>query len=226
MKARVAVVVCLTVLTTVVAGTGLGKEPTKPKKYALAKYRGFSIPQIDLNDRADLQIVISKDPKIYMGHPSSVLLDDGKTMVMMYLNQHGRGKLMWQRSEDGGKTWSKRLPLPEGWDKAVVIDGKEHPPFLEVPILYKVTDAKGTQRIVLYTAGRSAYPARHAVSEDGGRTWSKLTPILFGGKELFDSPAWLRSTPRPSRARAVSSARRTARRSPCCCVRTTACATR
>jgi len=28
----------------------------------------FFIPRIDLNDRTDLQIVISKDPRIYMGH--------------------------------------------------------------------------------------------------------------------------------------------------------------
>ena len=194
MKARVAVALCLTFTIAGAATTGFGAEPKKPKKpgkYALARYRGFSIPQIDLNDRTDLQIVISKDPEIYMGHPSSVLLDDGKTMVMMYLNQHGRGKLMWQRSEDGGKTWSKRLPLPEGWDEPVVIDGKEHLPFLEIPILYKVTDAKGTQRIVLYTAGRENHPARHAVSEDGGRTWSKLKPILFDGKELFNTIVFL-----------------------------------
>jgi len=194
MKARVAAVLCLTFTIAGAATAGFGAEPKKAKKptrYALAKYRGFSIPQIDLNKRTDLQIVISKDPKIYMGHPSSVLLDDGKTMVMMYLNQHGRGKMMWQRSTDGGKTWSKRLPLPEGWDKPVVINGKEHPPFLEVPILYKVTDPKGKQRIVLYTAGRDNYPARHAVSEDGGKTWSKAKPILFGGKELYKTIVFL-----------------------------------
>ena len=190
----VAVLPCLTLLSVAVAGTGFGQEPKKakkPVKYALAKYRGFSIPQIDLNGRADLQIIISKDPRIYMGHPSSVLLDDGKTIVMMYLDQHGRGRLMWRRSEDGGKTWSKHLPLPEGWDEPVVIEGKKHPPFLEVPILYKVTDATGTQRIVLYTAGRSDYPARHAVSEDGGGTWSRLKPILFDGRELFHTIVFL-----------------------------------
>ncbi|MBT3198315.1 MAG: exo-alpha-sialidase [Phycisphaerales bacterium] len=187
-KTNVAIVLCMGLLGSVIVESGAAK---KSQKYALAKYKGFSIPQIDLNDRADLQIVISKDPKIYMGHPSSVLLDDGKTIVMMYLNQHGRGRLMWRRSVDAGKTWSKHLPLPEGWDEPVVIKGKKYSPFLEVPILYKVTDAKGKQRIVLYTAGRNIYPARYAVSVDGGKTWSRLKPILFGGKELQNTIVFL-----------------------------------
>jgi hypothetical protein len=191
---RITVLLCVALLIPAVAKMGFGKAPAqakKPVKYALAKYRGFSIPQIDLNDCTDLQIVISKDPRIYMGHPSSVLLDDGNTMVMMYLDQHGRGRLMWRRSNDAGKTWSKHLPLPAGWDEPVVIKGKKYSPFLEVPILYKVTDAKGKQRIVLYTAGRNIHPARHAVSEDGGKTWSRLKPILFGGKELLNTIVFL-----------------------------------
>ena len=193
MRRNVGAMSCLALLI-VAAGTGFGagaKKAKPPKRYARAKSRGFSVPQIDLNDRADLQVVISKDPKVYMGHPSSVLLDDGRTMVMMYLDRHGRGRLMWRRSEDGGRTWSEHLPLPDGWDEPVIVNGKAHPPFLEVPILYKVTDAKGKQRIVLYTAGRDIHPARHAVSEDGGRTWSKLKPILFGGKKLMNTIVFL-----------------------------------
>lgn len=159
----------------------------KKVQFAKAEHRGFSIPQIDLNDREDLQTVITKDPKVYMGHPSSVLLDDGKTMVMVYLDNHGRGKLMWRRSEDAGKTWSEDLPLPKGWDEPVVVDGKTYSPFLEVPIMYLIDGPDGVQRIVLYTAGRSIYPARYAVSEDGGKTWSGLKPIMAGGKPIMNS---------------------------------------
>ncbi|MDA2927547.1 glycoside hydrolase [Acidobacteria bacterium AH-259-G07] len=162
-----------------------GTYAQQKKRFAEAKYRGFSIPQIDLNDREDLQTVISRDSKIYMGHPSSVLLDDGRTMVMMYLNQHGRGRLMWQRSQDSGRTWSERLPLPEGWDEPVVINAQKQPPFLEIPILYKIDASDGKQRICMYSAGRDDYPARYASSEDGGRTWSKMRTLLFGGKELY-----------------------------------------
>lgn len=153
--------------------------------FPLAEHRGFSIPQIDLNNRTDLQTVISRDPKIYMGHPSSVLLDDGRTMVMMFLDEHGRGRLMWTRSEDGGRSWSQRLPIPDGWGEALIINGRKHPPFLEIPILYKIDGPDGKQRICAYTGGRNSYPARYGFSEDGGRTWSKLKPLLFGGKQEF-----------------------------------------
>ena len=165
------------------------KEQSKPKRghFELAKYRGYSIPQIDLDDREEFHVVVSKDPDTYMGHPSSVLLDDGQTMVMMYLDHHGRGTLMWRRSEDGGRTWSEHLPVPDGWNEPTVVKGEEKDPFLEVPIIYKINGSDGKQRICMYTAGRSDYPTRYAVSEDGGQTWSEKRPLMFGGKELFNT---------------------------------------
>jgi len=174
-------------ILAVILLTGACGSAAKKKPVPEPKYPAFSIPQIDLNDRQDLQIVISKRPDTYMGHPSSVLLDDGKTMIMMCLDRHGRGNLMWRRSEDGGYTWSEDLPLPEGWDEKLEINGKIHDPFLEIPILYKITDPTGKQRICVYTAGRKNYPARYAVSEDGGQTWSKLKPILFNGRKLTNT---------------------------------------
>jgi hypothetical protein len=173
-------------LIAALAATSLiAKEKKVP--FAKAEHRGFSIPQIDLNEREDLQTVIAKDAKVYMGHPSSVLLDDGKTMVMVYLDSHGRGNLMWRRSEDAGKTWSEDLPLPEGWDESVIVGEKAYNPFLEVPILYKVDGPDGVQRIVLYTSGRNVHPARYAVSEDGGLSWSGLRPIDAGGEPIMNS---------------------------------------
>jgi hypothetical protein len=145
---------------------------------------GFTIPQIDLNDREEIQVVVCRDPKVYTGHPSSVLLDDGRTMLIVYLDRHGRGRINWQRSKDGGKTWSKRLPLPKGWDEPVVVGGKKHDPWLEVPIMYKINGADGKQRVCVYTAGRGIGPARYAVSDDRGKTWSGLKAIMAGGKPI------------------------------------------
>jgi hypothetical protein len=160
--------------------------PGEVKPFGMDRYvgkvgTGFTIPQIDLDDRKDLQVEICPEPKRYMGHPSSVLLDDGKTMVIAYLDHHGYGQISWQRSEDAGKTWSERLPLPAGWDETVVTDARGKLAWLEVPIMYKIDGADGKQRICIYTAGGSAqtYPARYAVSEDGARTWSRLQPIPF-----------------------------------------------
>ena len=156
-------------------------KPFGMDRYVGTASTGFTIPQIDLDDRKDLQVDICPEPKRYMGHPSSVLLDDGKTMVIAYLDHHGYGQISWQRSEDAGKTCSKRLPLPEGWDETVVTDARGEVAWLEVPILYKIDGADGKQRICIYTAGGGGrtYPARYAVSEDGARTWSRLQPIPF-----------------------------------------------
>ncbi|MEM8955154.1 MAG: sialidase family protein [Verrucomicrobiota bacterium] len=164
-----------------------GVARAEEERFAKAAYRGFMIPQIDLSDQSDFQVEIARDPDVYMGHPSSVLLDDGRTVLIFYLNQHGKGRLMWRRSTDGGKTWSEDLPLPEGWDEPVVVDGESHEPFLEIPIVYKIDGRDGVQRLVLYTAGRDFYPARYAVSEDDGESWSRLEPILAGGEPVRHS---------------------------------------
>jgi len=168
-----------TALASTVAMTALVTHAAGMKPYEGELSTGFTIPQIDLNDRQDMQVVVCKDPDVYMGHPSSVLLDDDKTMVIAYLDRHGRGRISWQRSADAGKTWSERLPLPDGWDEKVVVGGKEHAPWLEVPIMYKL-HVDGKQRICVYTSGRSIHPARYAVSDDLGNTWSALKPIPAG----------------------------------------------
>ncbi len=174
----------LLLLAAVFAGSAVAQ---KKGSFALAEHKGFSIPQIDLDDKSEWQTVISKHPETYMGHPSSVLLDDNKTMLMMYLDKHGKGNFMWRKSTDAGKTWSEDLPLPDGWDEKKVIEGKEYPAWYEVPTLYKVDGPDGVQRLIVYTSGRSAFPARYAVSEDQGKTWSKLKDIDAGGEPIQPS---------------------------------------
>lgn len=144
----------------------------------------FSIPQIDLNERADLQLEVARDTAEYFGHPSSVLLDDGRTMTMMYLNGHAYGEPRWQRSYDGGLTWSGHLSLPGQWyqvpdyrDPAI----RRKTPFSEVPTLYRFPEIPGVDRVCMYT-GR--YPSRYALSEDGGATWSELRPLFLGGEQV------------------------------------------
>lgn len=144
----------------------------------------FTIPQIDLNDRYDLQDVVARDTTEYYGHPSSVLLEDGKTMTMMYLNGHAYGEPRWQRSYDGGQSWSGHLPLPEQWFQVPEIDDpgiRRKTPFSEIPTLYRFPSIPGVDRVCMYT-GR--YPSRYALSEDGGATWSELRPLLFGGEQI------------------------------------------
>ncbi len=130
--------------------------------------RGYTIPWIDLAAEKERQVLVDREPGQYLGHPTTVLLEDGKTMLAVYPQGHGRGAIQLQRSLDGGKTWSGRLPVPANWATSQ-----------ETPTIHRVVDAKGKKRLIVFSG---LYPIRMAVSEDNGATWSDLKPIgNFGG---------------------------------------------
>ncbi len=123
----------------------------------------FRIPVVDLDHRHDLQIVVDKEEGVYLGHPSTVLLEDGKTILIVYPKGHGKGEIVYKRSRDGGKTWSHRLPVPENWSTSK-----------EVPTIHRVINSAGVKRLIMWSG---LYPARMAVSEDDGLTWSPLKKV-------------------------------------------------
>ncbi len=130
--------------------------------------RGYSIPTIDLAAQKHRQVIVDREPGQYLGHPTTVLLEDGRSMIAVYPKGHGRGAIVMKRSGDGGLTWSERLPTPESWATSK-----------EVPTLYRVVDPQGKRRLIMFSG---LYPIRMATSEDDGRTWSELEPIGdFGG---------------------------------------------
>ena len=136
-------------------------QPTSPP-------RGYSIPVVDLTADTARQVVVDREAGQYLGHPTTVLLEDGRTIIAVYPKGHGRGAIVMKRSTDGGKTWSGRMPTPPNWETS-----------LEVPTIHRVVDAKGKKRLIMFSG---LYPIRLAVSEDDGATWSGLAPIGdFGG---------------------------------------------
>lgn len=74
---------------------------------------GFDLPIVDLDAREDLRTVVDREKGRYLGHPTTLLMQDGRTILCVYPKGHGRGAVVYKRSEDGGKTWSDRLPTPK-----------------------------------------------------------------------------------------------------------------
>ena len=77
--------------------------------------RGYAIPLVDLAADVAWQVVVDREPGQYLGHPTTVLLEDGRTVIAVYPKGHGRGAIQMKRSRDGGLNWSERLPGPESW---------------------------------------------------------------------------------------------------------------
>lgn len=123
---------------------------------------------LDLDGDTTRQVTVRRVPGKYLGHPTTVLLPDGKTMLCVHPEGHGKGQIVLQRSSDGGRQWSEPLPVPENWATS-----------LETPTIHRLVDRDGTGRLVLFSG---LHPIRSSVSTDDGATWTPLQPIgPFGG---------------------------------------------
>jgi hypothetical protein len=126
--------------------------------------RSHDLPFIDLDSDEDRHGIVDRESGQYLGHPTTVLLEDGHTMLCVYPRGHGAGGIVYKRSSDGGRTWSQRLETPPNWSTS-----------REVPTLHRVTDPRtGMNRLIMWSG---LHPARLATSEDDGETWSPLKPV-------------------------------------------------
>jgi len=141
-----------------------------------------AVTRIDLNDHKELQVIVDKEPGQYLGHPTTCLLEDGKTILVVYPKGHGRGAIVYKKSVDGGLTWSDRLPTPKSWETS-----------RETPTIHRITTPDGNKRLILWSG---LYPARFSISEDDGKTWSELKPAGdWGGIVVMSSLIELKTTP-------------------------------
>ncbi len=147
-----------------------------------AEAPGYTVPVVDLAAETGRQGVVDREPGRYLGHPTTVLLEDGKTLLCVYPRGHGKGAIQLKRSTDAGLTWSPRLPVPENWATS-----------LETPTIHRVVDATGKKRLIVWSG---MYPARLAISEDDGATWSPLKPAGdWGGIVVMGSVEAVRGKP-------------------------------
>lgn len=109
--------------------------------------RGYTILLLDFSTATDRQTVVDREAGQYPGHPTTVLLEDGKTMLCIYSKGHGKGAILLKRSTDGGGlTWSGRQPVPGNWSTS-----------LETPTIHRTIDRSGRKRLILFSG---LYPAR------------------------------------------------------------------
>jgi hypothetical protein len=143
-------------------------------------FGGLAIKSIDLDRESDRQVIVDREPGQYLGHVSTTLLDDKKTILAVYPKGHGRGAIIYKRSVDGGRTWSDRLPTPANWVTS-----------LETPTIHLVPIPKTKKKRLILWSG--LHPARLAHSDDMGQTWTNLKPVgEWGGIVVMGSVETLR----------------------------------
>jgi len=146
------------VAVVVVMVPGLaGRAAERVATPAAEPRRDYSIPMLDLAKEDGLFTTVERR-RGYLGHPSSVLLRDGKTLLVAYPDGHGRGNLILRRSVDAGTTWQ---PL------AVTGQRVE-----ETPVLYRLDLPDGRERILLVTCQPRTAVLEWMWSDDRGETWS------------------------------------------------------
>lgn len=145
-------------------------------------------PTVDLSADSARQVIIAQGtPDLYQGHPTTVLLPDGRTMYCVWTYNHGGPCGPLKRSDDGGLTWSGLLPVPDNW-KTV----------RNCPTIFRLTDPKGVARLVIYAGQGPDGKMHQSHSVDDGRTWTPMTSLglecvmpfctiepIEGGKKLL-----------------------------------------
>ncbi len=141
----------------------------------------IELATIDISEELDRQVVIAQGTEqTYQGHPTTLLMPDGKTIFSVWSINHGGAAGPMAKSVDGGKTWVRLDDLlPEGF--------RTHQ---NCPSIYRIVGPDGKARLWVFSAwlgkrGGQGMPS--IMSEDDGISWKEMPPLDFPCVMTFSS---------------------------------------
>lgn len=126
--------------------------------------RGYSIPLLELAMEPSAYVVVDRQANQYLGHPTTVLFADGKTLLAAYPNGHGRGKLLLSRSRNAGDNW-QRLNTRD-------MEVSEVPTLFKISLPVQEKHEIQRERVLLVTCVPKTGMLEWMWSDDQGDTWS------------------------------------------------------
>ncbi|MBN2448957.1 MAG: hypothetical protein JXR77_01125, partial [Lentisphaeria bacterium] len=141
------------------------------------------IPLVDLSRETNRHVIVAAGTEaVYQGHPTTALLEDGRTLFAVWTIGHGGSCGPSARSDDGGMSWTRiDERMPESWFQA-----------RNCPSIYRLIDPEGRERLWVFAAQGPAGPMPRIVSEDDGQSWREVPPVGFPCVMTFSSVLRLR----------------------------------
>lgn len=149
----------------------------------------FPLNTIDLSGETERQVVVAAGTEtVYNGHPTTALLEDGRTMFCFWPTGHGGYAGNAALSTDAGLTWTRiddRLPAGAKLN-------------VECPLVHRLVGPDGKSRLWVWSgfraqsaaaakswpgskerkaAARVGEPMPSLLSEDDGATWREMPPL-------------------------------------------------
>ena len=148
----------------------------------------YKIPQVDLSVKPEnlpkeleylFEYSIIDDRSGYLGHPDSVLLNNGDILTF-YPKGHGKGAILSKISDNNGVSYDKEVENPPvSWEKS-----------LETPTVYRLQFGNGDEKLILVSAN-SKWPGmstpggfNSSISLDEGKTWTEFKRVWDNDSEM------------------------------------------
>jgi hypothetical protein len=147
----------------------------------------ISIPTVNVSSQTERHVIVTQGTETaWNGHPSTLLMPDGKTIFCVWQgrrggsSKHGAPAAYMKRSDDGGLTWNDYIKLPANW--------------LEIgrgnPLIHRLVDAQGKARLFVLCRDEERTTFLQGISLDKGKTWSEMHPLRLANQDDGPITGW------------------------------------